>query len=278
MSLKNTIKENVPGFLKEAWRNSQKLSKKKTYEALKNFVEKNDVIKRLFSEKVVDEHYGTRKSRNNVFHPDLFINQIRYFRLWEYFQTFYPEIFKDEIKVLNAGDSSGVLLNAMGKKGVSLDIDPHSVQKIKNKGIEAYQGSIYQLPFPEKSFDYSMSFQCLEHLDSPMLALKELERVTRKRIFISIPYREDTRVCNKEYWDDIIRKPEDQGGWNVKEPQENFDYHIFEFSAKDFISLLSYTGLECERHYPINYLEPIGATSVNKGSYFNFFDIKVKNG
>jgi ubiquinone/menaquinone biosynthesis C-methylase UbiE len=277
MSLKSRIKEISPDFVKDAWRLSQTPAKQKFYNQLKNFVQENKVINKLFSEDLLRDHYAGKVIRNNVFHPDLFINQIRYFRLYEYFQNHYPEMFDERSKIVYVGDSSGVLLKAMNKNGLAVNINKDSVEQIKSKGVKAQVGSIYQLPFPDKSFDYSMSFQCLEHLEAPFLALKELERITKKRVFISIPYIRETRIYPKKFWENLVKLPQEKGGWDVKEIDKDCDYHIIEFSSKDFISLMSYTNLRCEYNYSINYLEPLGTSKENKGSYFNFFDLKVES-
>lgn len=266
----------MPQFLKAAWDKSKESSNQKIYDALKALVDTNDDIKKHFSEEDIRCHYATKLARNNVNHPDLFINQIRYFRLYEYFKNHHSEILKPKVSVLNVGDSSGILLKALHKKGVSLDANAKNIEQIEARGIEAYTGSIYELPFPDKSFDYSMSFQCLEHLEAPIFALQELERVTRKRVFISIPYVEQTKIYSKMFWEEVARLPQEQGGWEVNDMDEYCDYHIIEFSSKDFKNLLSYTNLECEHNYPINYFESLGASEENKGSYFNFFDLKVK--
>lgn len=276
MNLRTIIKKSLPPFFKGLLQSMQRPLKEKHYNYIRLYLKENPKISELFPEEIIKQHYAGKIVRNNVFHPDLYLNQIRYFRLYEYFLDHYPVMFEPSERLLYAGDSSGILLKAMNQKGVSVDINAESVKEAKSKGLEAYEASIYELPFPDKFFDYSMSFQCLEHLEAPLLALKELERVTKERIFISIPYQDKTKIYPKEYWLNRVQLPQEEGGWDVKEINEHCDFHIFELSSQDFKSLLSYTNLICEHNYPINYFEKIGASMTNKGTYFNFFDLKVR--
>ncbi|MFH1772668.1 MAG: class I SAM-dependent methyltransferase [Candidatus Omnitrophota bacterium] len=267
---------SAKNFLKGFKRKLQTYPKTKYYEKLKRLIADESQIGKLFPESEVSEHYGDKGMRNNIFHPDLFINQIRYFRIYEYFKHNYPEMFDNSIRVLNAGDSSGLLLKAMERRGDSVNINPHSVARIKDKGINVYRANIYNLPFDDNSYDYVLAFQCLEHLESPLAGLKELIRVAKKKIFISVPYQRATKVYNKRYWDSLICLPEHEGGWGVGEVDRDCDYHIFELSTSDFINMVSYTSFKCTKNFPINYLSSLGKYKNNHGSYFNFFELEPK--
>lgn len=45
------------------------------------------------------------------------------------------------------------------------------------------------LPFSNKSFDFTYSKELLEHVDDPLKTLRELIRVTKKRLLIIVPHR-----------------------------------------------------------------------------------------
>lgn len=45
--------------------------------------------------------------------------------------------------------------------------------------IEFLRGSIYEIPLPENAFDAVFSSAVLEHLQEPVLALKEILRVLK---------------------------------------------------------------------------------------------------
>jgi SAM-dependent methyltransferase len=47
--------------------------------------------------------------------------------------------------------------------------------------------SVYFLPFRDDCFDEVVSFHLLEHLDVPLLALKEMVRVTKNIVSVVVP-------------------------------------------------------------------------------------------
>jgi len=253
------------------------LPKRIYHSRLKGLIEATAEVGELFPEGEMMQHYSSKVMRNNIFHPDLLINQIRYYRLYEYFKRYHPDMFIDSTRILNVGDSSGTLFKAMKKRGDSVNIDPKAVSHIQKRGITAYRTSIYELPFKDKSYDYVVSFQCLEHLENPLAGLKEITRVARKKVFVSIPYQEKTKIYSRKYWEDLIKAPQEEGGWEIKAVNKDCDYHIFEFSAEDFINLIDYTAFTCKKHFPINYFSPLGEEKKNKGSYFNFFELEPKD-
>ena len=62
------------------------------------------------------------------------------------------------------------------------------------------------MPFEDNSFDYVMSFQCVEHLPNPLKALSEMSRVARKKVFVSIPNPSGTQVYSKDYWQSLEKR------------------------------------------------------------------------
>lgn len=87
--------------------------------------------------------------------------------------------------LLEVGIGEGVVARELSATGVSVttvdiaeDLHPDVI------------GSITKLPFPDKSFDTILAAEILEHIefkDVP-LALKELHRVAKKSVIISIPH------------------------------------------------------------------------------------------
>jgi hypothetical protein len=102
-------------------------------------------------------------------------------------------------------------------------------------------------------------------------------RIARKRVFVSIPYRDKTVIYDKSFWPGMVKNSQEDGGWDILEINKDCDYHIFEFSTDDFIKLVSYTDFYCKRNFPINYFTPLGRSKANQGTYFNFFDLELKN-
>ena len=229
-------------------------------------------IKKFFPEDKMRGHYVYEPMRNTLKHPDLYIEQVRYYRMYDFFKKEYPEIFNSNTTILNVGDTDGILLEALGKNRTSLNINRECVEFIKKKGVEAVLGDAENLEFENSSFDFVFCFQTLEHCPNPIKVLNELGRVAKKKLFLSIPYTEQTNIYNINYWIDLKKS-----SWGEKEVK-NVDCHIFEFSPEDFKNVLSYTNLEYEKNFPIDYFnnDSFKGRLLNKiyPSYFNFFVLR----
>ena len=231
-------------------------------------------IKKFFPEDKMRGHYVYEPMRNTLKHPDLYIEQVRYYRMYDFFKKEYPEIFNSNTTILNVGDTDGILLEALGKNRTSLNINRECVEFIKKKGVEAVLGDAEKIGFPDSSFDFVFCFQTLEHCPNPIKVLNELGKVAKKKLFLSIPYTEQTNIYNINYWIDLKKS-----SWGEKEVK-NVDCHIFEFSPEDFKNVLSYTNLAYEKKFPIDYFDndSFKGRLLNKiyPSYFNFFVLRPK--
>jgi ubiquinone/menaquinone biosynthesis C-methylase UbiE len=126
--------------------------------------------------------------------------------------------------VLDAGASDGMFLSLLDvKNGVGVNFLSACVEKIRADGFTAYQVDVEQLPFENKSFDYVVCCETLEHVLNPIRALNELARVCRKRIFITIPWLPQTRLNAKP------------AGW------PDVESHVFEFSEADFRKIVTFS-------------------------------------
>lgn len=54
-------------------------------------------------------------------------------------------------------------------------------------GNVTIQGDLYELPFPDRSFNTVVLSAVLEHLEQPIMALREIKRVAKDRILLSVP-------------------------------------------------------------------------------------------
>lgn len=66
-----------------------------------------------------------------------------------------------------------------------LDITPKIVEFNKSKEINCVQGSLNEIPFSENSFDVVHSRHVVEHMEDIEQPLKEMIRVSRKKVVIS---------------------------------------------------------------------------------------------
>jgi len=110
-------------------------------------------------------------------------------RWYAYYHQF-QNIFNHKPKrVLEIGIGSGVTAKILRENNVELvtvDKDPNTNPDIV--------GDVLRLPFEDNSFDMAVAFAILEHLpfSSFTLALKEMRRVSKNNVIISIPDRAKT--------------------------------------------------------------------------------------
>jgi ubiquinone/menaquinone biosynthesis C-methylase UbiE len=72
--------------------------------------------------------------------------------------------------------------------GFDFNSDAIEVAKAKNPDATFVTASIFDLPFEDSSHDVVGCFEVLEHLTDPQLALKELKRVAKNTVIMSVPH------------------------------------------------------------------------------------------
>ena len=101
---------------------------------------------------------------------------------------------------LDAGCGGGRFVVALAKLGAKkvngLDLSHDAVaaakERIKERGLEGVaevvQGSVLELPYPDKSFDYVVSSGVIHHTPNPKKAFGELTRVLNSggKLFLSV--------------------------------------------------------------------------------------------
>lgn len=199
---------------------------------------------KLFEDSEIAGHYAvcTVTDRATILELKIFLSEII---------RFIREGIAGEVhlkKILDAGDSDGIVLKALGLPGVGLNIEPACVRRIAGNGIQAVQGDIEDLPFPDRSFDYAFCFETIEHLENPVKGLKELARVCRRGALVSVPWVESTRVRPRGYSTGALT-PENE--------------HVFEFSEGDFQRAVTHAGFEVARKKVID-LYPARPSGVAK--------------
>lgn len=155
-------------------------------------------------------------------------------------QRLFEECIPDG-RVLDVGDPDGMLVKLGAGGGFSLNILNSCVTQIRRRGGCAVQGDLEALPFAAGSVDTVICCETIEHLENPIRGLKELARVARRRILVSVPYVAQTRIHQDNYQQGV---PE-------------VENHVFEFSREDFERVATHAGLRIVHYDVLNLFPPI---------------------
>jgi ubiquinone/menaquinone biosynthesis C-methylase UbiE len=102
-----------------------------------------------------------------------------------------------QMQGLDAGCGEGHMLGHLHERGVlgklsAVDVSHEHLLYASNTYpyFDYFAASINYLPFPDKCFDYVLSTEVFEHIETPQLALKEVKRVSKKDAYliISVPF------------------------------------------------------------------------------------------
>lgn len=118
----------------------------------------------------------------------------------------------DGASVLDVGCGDGFLLAQVAEAAPSaslfgIDVEAEAIDIARDlfgaAGIEAQvqQGSAYELPYDDASFDVAVMTEVIEHFDTPGEALAETARVLRPggHLFVTTPHRQPDFDWDPEY-------------------------------------------------------------------------------
>lgn len=122
---------------------------------------------------------------------------------------------------LDAGCGEGELLRRgvlpAGLKPVCLDLRMDSLADVQE--AKRVRGSVQALPFAARSFDMVTCLEVLEHLADPSAAVRELARVARGAIVLSVPHEPYFQMGNLlrgKYLSANGNHPEHVQHWNSR--------------------------------------------------------------
>ena len=103
------------------------------------------------------------------------------------------ELIPDDVKtIIDIGCGNGVITNVLGQQFEVTGVD-RSEQALKMVETKKVQASADEIPLPAHSFDMVFSSELLEHLNDDIFngAIKEIKRLSKKYIFITVPNDEN---------------------------------------------------------------------------------------
>lgn len=129
-----------------------------------------------------------------------------------FIDNFYKVFFKivENLKVdtvLDVGCGEGFTLNKLkenkiGKayEGIDYSEDAITIGRKLYPNLNLNKGDIYKLSYKDNSFDLVICSEVLEHLEEPEKGLKELIRVSKKYILLSVPNEPWFYLFNYTQW------------------------------------------------------------------------------
>lgn len=143
--------------------------------------------------------------------------------------------------ILDAGCGEGFTMNKLSKSGVGKKIEgvEYSKEAI-TLGKKIFpnlifkEGSAYELPYKDNSFDLVVCTEVLEHLDQPAKVLSEVLRTSRKYVLISVPNEPFFMLGNFMRGKNLSRLGNDPG-------------HINHWTIATFLSFLKKNGLKIKK-------------------------------
>jgi len=176
------------------------------------------------------------KDRNEIIAGNLYNkynskNPIARFLMYNFLNSLNDllNLCKNPGTILEVGCGEGHLINFIKNKKNVCDIEALDLsEEILNIGRSLYPdinfifGSVYQLPYNDNSKDLLIACELLEHLDKPIAALKEINRVAKKNIILSVPrepYWSLCNICRMKYLQYLGNTPPHLQKWTKKQFQ-----------------------------------------------------------
>jgi ubiquinone/menaquinone biosynthesis C-methylase UbiE len=103
------------------------------------------------------------------------------------------------------------------------------------KGVDFKVGNLYSLNFSDRAFDIVVCSEVLEHLDDPGKALKELNRVSKSLLLLTVPHEPWFRLGNLFALHNVFRLG------NPVDHVNHWSYSEFQKFTKEQLS-----GFECK--------------------------------
>lgn len=108
-------------------------------------------------------------------------------------------------KIVELGTGEGQLIKITQRKfpkssiwgsDISKEIIKIAARNLKGKNISLSAQDIHKLSYKSKSFDLVICCEVLEHVDNPKKALREIKRISKGKVLLSVPLEPLWRILN----------------------------------------------------------------------------------
>lgn len=134
-------------------------------------------------------------------------NPISKFLVRNFLKTLKELLPKEDFSetIVELGTGEGQLIKIIRKQfpkskicgsDISEEIIKEAARNLKGKNIILSTEDIHKLSYKSKSFDLIICCEVLEHVDNPKKALKEIKRVSRGKVLLSVPLEPLWRALN----------------------------------------------------------------------------------
>lgn len=147
---------------------------------------------------------------------------------------------KNNLKILDVGCGTGIVLLELNKYGktVGIDVSINSLKFCRRRKIEnILLSEAQELPFKKESFDLVMALDVIEHLDYDIQVMKEFKRICKKDgyLLVTVPAFEflwsphDDALCHKRRYvkTELVKKIRLAGFTIVKSTYLYFTFFPF---------------------------------------------------
>jgi len=163
---------------------------------------------------------------------------------WSWITTFLEKT-ESNSKIVDIGCGSGRNMDYPDRQFTGVDSSLSFVEICRKKGLEAHTMDMCKMPFKDNAFDYSISIASFHHLateERRIQALKEMKRITKKDILLSVwsmrqPLK--TRVTFDSYGDTMVP-------WVNMDKKYNRYYYLFRL--QEIMELFDKCDLKIKSH------------------------------